>query len=86
MIDPGPATGSEDVGVFATASGAPLCYWFIGGADPATFAAAQEKGTLAQDVPSNHSPFFAPIIEPTLDIGVAALTTAALAWLGGPAN
>ncbi|MGF6881569.1 amidohydrolase [Nocardia sp. GAS34] len=85
VIDPGPATGSEDVGVFATASGAPLCYWFIGGADPATFAAAQQKGTLAQDVPANHSPFFAPVIEPTLDIGVAALTTAALTWLG-PAN
>ncbi|WP_308166348.1 amidohydrolase [Nocardia albiluteola] len=85
VIDPGPATGSEDVGVFATASGAPLCYWFIGGADPATFAAAQQQGTLAQDVPANHSPFFAPVIEPTLDIGVAALTTAALTWLG-PAN
>jgi hypothetical protein len=61
---------------------APLCHWFIGGADPATFAAAQKKCTLAQDVPSNHSPFFAPVIEPTLDIGVAALTTAALTWLG----
>nr|WP_308162723.1 amidohydrolase [Nocardia alni] len=86
IIDPGPVTGSEDVGIFATASGAPLCYWFIGGTDPATFAAAQEKGTTAQDIPSNHSPHFAPVIEPTLDIGVAALITAALTWLGDPAS
>ena len=31
--------------------------------------------------PSNHSPFYAPVIEPTLSVGVAALVAAAPHWL-----
>ena len=34
-----------------------------------------------KSLPSNHSPFFAPVVEPTLTTGVTAMTTAALAWL-----
>ncbi|MCF2529607.1 amidohydrolase [Yinghuangia soli] len=81
VFDPGPATGSEDCGTFATASGAPLCFWFFGGTDREQFAAALEAGTVARDIPSNHSPLFAPVVQPTLDVGVAAMTVAALAWL-----
>ncbi|MGO2660461.1 amidohydrolase [Mycetocola reblochoni] len=84
VIEPGPVTGSEDVGGFATASGAPLVYWILGGADPSLFAGARDEEDIARIVaeqPSNHSPFFAPVIEPTLGIGVAALRTAALHWL-----
>ena len=40
LVDPGPVTGSEDVGVLAAAAGAPLVYWLLGGADPAAFAGA----------------------------------------------
>jgi hypothetical protein len=29
----------------------------------------------------NHSPTFAPVIQPTLDTGTQALAAAALAWL-----
>ncbi|NUT33261.1 MAG: amidohydrolase [Hamadaea sp.] len=82
VIDPGPVTGSEDVGAFATESGAPCCYWLLGGADAELFAAAEKSGTLAVDVPSNHSPNYAPVIEPTVDTGVRALIVAALTWLG----
>lgn len=57
-------------------------YWGIGGIDPDLYAAAAKKGTLAQDVPVNHSSAFAPVVQPTLDTGVSALTVAALAWLG----
>jgi hippurate hydrolase len=32
--------------------------------------------------PSNHSPLFAPVVEPTIRTGVLALVTAARAWLG----
>lgn len=32
-------------------------------------------------VPSNHSPRYAPVIEPTVPIGVGALVTAARTWL-----
>jgi amidohydrolase len=84
IIDPGPVTGSEDVGLFASAAGAPCVYWLLGGADPAGFDGATTIGEIAarsRDVPSNHSPMFAPVIEPTLSTGIGALTAAARIWL-----
>ncbi len=86
VIDPGPVTGSEDVGVLATAAGAPLVYWLLGGADPAAFAGAATPEQLVRVVaglPSNHSPQFAPVEDPTLEVGVGALVAAATHWLGG---
>lgn len=82
VIDPGPATGSEDVGIFATASGAPCCYWLLGGIDPDTYAAAVKAGTVSQDIPANHSAHFAPVPGPTIRTGVSALAIAAVTWLG----
>ena len=82
--DPGPVTASEDVGHFATAAGAPCVYWLLGGADPAAFAGAtgvEDVERIVRDLPSNHSPLFAPVIEPTLETGVAALVSAARTWL-----
>lgn len=73
-------SGSEDVGALATAAGAPLVYWFLGGFDPALFAGA-DMTNMPTDIPSNHSPFFGPVIEPTLSAGVAALNAAAREWL-----
>ncbi|HEX3590703.1 MAG TPA: amidohydrolase [Pseudonocardiaceae bacterium] len=84
VLDPGPVTGSEDFGLFGTAAGAPSCYWLFGGVDPAAFQAADEAGTRDRDIPSNHSPFFAPLAEPTVDTGVTAMVGAALGWLGTP--
>jgi hippurate hydrolase len=84
VIDPGPVTGSEDVGLLATASGAPCAYWLLGSADPAHFAGVaslDEARAVVDKLPSNHSPLFAPTVEPTLRAGVAALSTAARAWL-----
>jgi len=81
VLDPGPVTGSEDVGVLATAAGAPLVYWLLGGMDPAGYAAAVAAGTTDRDIPSNHSPFFAPVLQPTLETGVEALVVAAIEWL-----
>ncbi|MBT2517020.1 amidohydrolase [Streptomyces sp. ISL-90] len=82
VLDPGVVSGSEDVSVLATSAGAPLCYWLLGGADPALFADFQTTGRLPDDLPSNHSPKFAPVIEPTLTVGVSTLVTAAREWLG----
>jgi amidohydrolase len=81
VLDPGAVTGSEDVGELATAAGVPLVYWLLGGEDPQRFAAAAAAGRLDHDIPSNHSPYFAPQLEPTLSTGVAALETAAREWL-----
>ncbi|MFI2563949.1 amidohydrolase [Paenarthrobacter sp. NPDC018779] len=81
VIDPGPVSGSEDVGMLATAAGAPLVFWFLGGIEPHYAKDFAEKGRLPEDVPSNHSPYFAPVIQPTLGIGTDALVTAAREFL-----
>jgi hippurate hydrolase len=76
-----PLSGSEDFGLLAAASGAASVFWFLGGTDPDTWAAADTAGTVHRDIPSNHSPQFAPVIHPTLETGVQALVVAALVWL-----
>ncbi len=81
LIDFGTVSGSEDVGLLATATGAPLVFWITGGADPAAFAAAVAAGRVEQDVPSNHSSHFAPVLQPTIDRGVDAMVIAARTFL-----
>lgn len=82
VIDPGMFTGSEDVSWLARDPGAPLVFWFFGGADPERFAAAVAAGRQAEDIPTNHSPYYAPEIHPTLEVGVTAMTTAVREFLG----
>lgn len=81
VIDVGVASGSEDVGQLALAADAPLVFWFFGGVDAGVYAAAVATGTVERDIPSNHSPYFAPVIQPTIGAGVANLTVAALEFL-----
>lgn len=81
VLDPGLITGSEDVSHLATAAGAPLVFWFLGGAEPSLAARIAETGKMPDDVPSNHSPFYAPVMEPTLTLGVDAMVVAAREWL-----
>ncbi|MBW8486748.1 amidohydrolase [Actinomadura parmotrematis] len=84
VVDAGPVTGSEDVGLFAETAGVPCVYWLLGGADPQLFAQASdftELERIARDLPSNHSPHFAPVIEPTVTTGVNALLSAARTWM-----
>jgi metal-dependent amidase/aminoacylase/carboxypeptidase family protein len=75
----GPAPASEDFGSFGTEWKAPSVFWFVGGTDPDTYAKAKESGRI-NDLPVNHSPFFAPVIHPTLQTGVETLVVAAQAW------
>lgn len=85
VVDPGTVTGSEDVGILADEAGVPCAYWLLGGADPALFAGAttvEELKRVVGELPSNHSPRFAPLPAPTLASGVAALVTAARSFLG----
>src|SRR4051812_6847343 len=77
----GQQSASEDFSDIPPALGVPYTYWFVGGTDPAAYAAAEQAGRVAQDVPVNHSARFAPVIQPTLDTGTQALVIAALAWL-----
>lgn len=78
-----PGTGSEDFGILGDAAGVPSVYWFLGGADPKLYAPPADFMKVLAELPSNHSPEYAPVIEPTLTMGVGALVTAARAWLNG---
>ncbi len=75
-----PATASEDFGLFGTAWDSPSVFWVVGGIDPEIYAKAQANGTV-DALPANHAPDFAPVIDPTLAIGLKAMIAAALAWL-----
>jgi metal-dependent amidase/aminoacylase/carboxypeptidase family protein len=81
ILDPGAGAGSEDVGVLATSAGAPLSYWLLGGTDPSLFTTGDLSDPALRTIPSNHSPRYAPAVDPTLDLGVTALVTAARTWL-----
>ena len=81
VVDPGMFTGSEDVSWFAREAGVPLVFWFWGGVDTQTYADAKAGGTIDRDIPTNHSPYFAPVIQPTLGRGVDALVVAAREFL-----
>jgi amidohydrolase len=80
VMEQRPVNASEDFGIFGTAAGAPSVFWTFGGLDPEFVMTARREGRMAE-IPVNHSPFFAPVIEPTISTGVEALITAALAWL-----
>ena len=82
VIDPGLFTGSEDVSWFARDADVPLVFWFWGGVDPKVYADAVAGDTVDKDIPTNHSPFYAPVIHPTIEVGVTAMSTAARAFLG----
>ncbi|MFT4136814.1 amidohydrolase [Microbacterium sp.] len=81
VIDPGMFTGSEDVSWFAREAGVPLVFWFWGGIDPQRYADAVATGTVEREIPTNHSPLFAPVIHPTLERGVENLVVAAREFL-----
>jgi amidohydrolase len=72
--------GSEDFGILGTSVKRPYCYWVFGGVAQAEWAEREKKGTLNEQ-PINHSPFFAPVAQPTLTTGTDALAVAALTFL-----
>jgi hippurate hydrolase len=73
-----PVSASEDFGSFGTEWHVPSVFWYVGGIDPDAYRAAEEAGRVAQDIPTNHNPAFAPVIHPTLETGVEAIAAAAL--------
>ncbi|MFP5347312.1 MAG: amidohydrolase [Actinomycetes bacterium] len=74
-------SASEDFSDIPNALKTPYTYWAIGGIDPDVYQAAAAAGRVSQDIPTNHSPAFAPVLQPTLDTGTQALVAAAMAWL-----
>jgi hippurate hydrolase len=74
-------SASEDFSDIPRALGVPYTYWCVGGIDAEAYHRAEQAGRIAQDIPVNHSPTFAPVLQPTLDTGTQALVVAALVWL-----
>jgi amidohydrolase len=70
-----PGTPSEDFSEFINA-GVPSMFFNIGVYEPERVAAAA-SGTGPQ-LPSNHSPLFAPVPKPTIETGIEAMTLAVL--------
>ncbi|KAL8823572.1 MAG: hypothetical protein Q9191_005735 [Dirinaria sp. TL-2023a] len=69
---------SDDVTILATSKDRPSLYWFLGGVDHQQWDQAEKDGTTHQNIPVNHSPFYAPVIQPTMKVGIEALSLAAL--------
>jgi len=63
-----PIAPSEDFSYYLN-QGVPGFYFSLGGADPQKFAQAKAEGNA---LPSNHSPLFAPDVDPALHSGIAA--------------
>ena len=62
---------SEDYSVYIE-HGIPSFYFTLGVADPAQLEAAHASH---KELPSNHSPLFAPVADPALHTGIAAEVT-----------
>lgn len=75
-----PAGASEDFSTFGRAWKVPYVFWFVGGTDAQTYIKARQEKKL-NEIPSNHSPKFAPTLDPTLKTGLQAMLAAASAWL-----
>jgi amidohydrolase len=76
-----PLSVSEDFGSFGSEWGVPSVFWYVGGTDPAAYRRAEKAGRVAEDIPTNHSSKFAPVVHPTLETGIQTLTTASLSYL-----
>jgi amidohydrolase len=74
-----PLSASEDFPEF-TAGGIPSVYYTLGAYDPKALAQDKASGT---PVPVNHSPLFAPAMEPTISVGIRAMTYAVINLLHG---
>jgi hippurate hydrolase len=70
-----PITASEDFSAFVN-EGVPSMFFFIGVYDPKQVAESMKAG--GKPLPFNHSPYFAPVPEPSIKTGVQAMSLAVL--------
>lgn len=75
-------TAADDFSILAPEGVVPYAYWYFGSEDHAKWQQAHDEGRLDQ-LPGNHSEYYAPVVRPTLETGVQAMAIAALVGLGG---
>jgi hippurate hydrolase len=78
VVERKPIMGSEDFGLFSMDHTIPAVIFWLGAYDPAKVAESKKSGVA---LPSPHSPFFAPLPEPAIRMGVTAMSDAAIALL-----
>ncbi|KAJ8115197.1 hypothetical protein ONZ43_g4726 [Nemania bipapillata] len=74
--------GSEDFPNLAVLHNTPYVIWFWGATAVEIYDKAAEEGTL-DNLPQIHSAEFCPSVRPTLEVGVRAMSLAALSYLTG---
>src|SRR6266404_1837874 len=81
VIQKKPTMGGEDFGEFGrTTDKIPICMFFVGGVRPESLKESEQTGKA---LPSLHSPFWAPVPEPTIKTGATAMTAAVLELMQG---
>jgi len=65
---------------WAKEQGIPSLYMSLGGADPQKYAESKSSGVM---LPSNHSPYFAPDVDPALHTGIKAEVAVLRSLLSG---
>jgi len=76
IIQKKPVMGGEDFSEFGRVEPKiPICIFLVGGVDANVFKNAESTGT---SLPSLHSPFWAPVPEPTIKTGIMAMTAAVM--------
>jgi metal-dependent amidase/aminoacylase/carboxypeptidase family protein len=73
-----PITPSEDFSEYVNA-GVPAMFFLVGVHDPKDVEASRQPG--GKPLPGNHSPFFAPVAEPSIKTAVKSMSLAVLTAL-----
>ncbi|MCT7351514.1 hypothetical protein N4P33_04920 [Streptomyces sp. 15-116A] len=79
---PRPLSGSEDFGIYGTTAGYPSVFWMWGSAAPKLYGDTPAPTEVPPGIPGNHSPRFAPQVEPVIAYGVRGLRAVAAAFHG----
>ena len=80
LSETSPLGASEDFGRYGKVWKTPYMYWFVGGCDASKYDKAVQEGTVGH-LPGPHSPFWAPVLNPTLQTGIETMLAAAGVWL-----
>lgn len=80
LVETTPLGASEDFGRYGKEWQTPYVYWFVGGTDPDVYDKAVKDGTVSH-LPGPHSPFWAPVLAPTIRTGIETMLAAAGVWL-----
>ena len=84
LVQKAPVMGGEDFSEYGRVEPKiPICMVYVGGVSPEALSESKRTGKL---LPSVHSPFWAPVPEPSIKTGVMAMTASVLELMGKPAK